>query len=65
MKYDARKLSHEEQHLIREIALQRVFDEESAAEVIRSLGLGSKTIFPWLKIARKRHRCIGTPSWGL
>lgn len=54
MKYDARKLSTEEQHLIRKIAVQRVFDGESAAEVTRSLGLGSRTIFPWLKIAREQ-----------
>ncbi|WP_444920044.1 IS630 family transposase [Microbulbifer sp. CnH-101-G] len=54
MKYDARKLSTEEQHLIRKIAVQRVFDGESAAEVGRSLGLGSRTIFPWLRIAREK-----------
>lgn len=53
MKYDARKLSTEEQHLIRKIAVQRVFDGESAAEVTRSLGLGGRTIFSWLKIARE------------
>jgi len=54
MKYDARKLSTEEQHLIRKLAVQRVFDGESAAEVTRSLCLGSKTIFTWLKIAREK-----------
>ncbi|WHI46726.1 IS630 family transposase [Microbulbifer sp. VAAF005] len=54
MKYDARKLSTEEQHLIRKIAVQRVFDGESAAEVSRSLGLGSRTIFPWLRTAREK-----------
>ena len=53
MKYDARKLSTEEQYLIRKIAVQRVFDGESAAAVTRSLGLGSKTIYGWLKIARQ------------
>lgn len=53
MKYDARKLSTEEQHLIRKIAVQRVFDGESVAAVTRSLGLGSKTIYGWLKIARQ------------
>lgn len=53
MKTDFRKLSTEEQHLIRKIAVQRVFDGESATEVSRSLGLGAKTIFPWLKIARE------------
>jgi transposase len=54
MKYDARKLSTEEQHLIRRIAVQRVFDGEKATEVVRSLGLGDKTIYPWLKIAREQ-----------
>ncbi|WP_444928029.1 IS630 family transposase [Microbulbifer sp. TRSA002] len=54
MKYDARKLSTEEQHLIRKIAAQRVFGGESAAEVSRSLGLGSRTIFPWLRTAREK-----------
>ncbi len=54
MKYDARKITTEEQHLIRKLAVQRVFDGESAAEVTRSFGLGSKTIFTWLKIAREK-----------
>ena len=54
MKYDARKISTEEQHLIRKLAVQRVFDGESAAEVTRSFGLGGKTIFTWLKIAREK-----------
>ncbi len=54
MKYDARKITTEEQHLIRKLAVQRVFDGESAAEVTRSFGLGSKTIFTWLKVARKK-----------
>jgi len=54
MKYDARKLSTEEQHLIRRIAVQRVFDGEKATEVARSLGLGDKTMYPWLKIAREQ-----------
>ena len=53
MKTDYRKLSTEEQHLIRKIAVQRVFDGESAAEVTRNLGLGAKTIYPWLKLARE------------
>jgi transposase len=54
MKYDARKISTQEQHLIRKLAVQRVFDGESAAEVTRSFGLGSKTIFTWLKIAKEK-----------
>jgi len=54
MKNDARKLSTEEQHLIRKLAVQRVFDGESAADVTRSFGLGKTTIFTWLRIARKK-----------
>jgi transposase len=54
MKYDARKLSTEEQHLLRKLSVQRVFDGESAAEVTRSFGLGARTIFSWLKIAREK-----------
>ncbi len=54
MKYDARKLSTEEQHLIRKLAVQRVFGGESVADVTRSLCLGNKTIFTWLKIAREK-----------
>ncbi|WP_185906536.1 IS630 family transposase [Teredinibacter haidensis] len=54
MKNDARKLSTEEQHLIRKIAVQRVHDGESAAEVTRSFGLGSRTIFTWLRLAREK-----------
>lgn len=53
MKYDARKLSTDEQALIRRIAVQRVLSGESAASVTRSYGLGSKTIFKWLRIARE------------
>lgn len=54
MKYDARKISTEEQHLIRKLAVQRVLSGESAASVTRSFGLGSTTIFTWLKVARKK-----------
>ncbi len=54
MKYDARKIATEEQHLIRKLAVQRVFDGESAAQVTRSFGLGSKTIFTWLRVAREK-----------
>jgi len=54
MKYDARKLTTEEKHLIRKLAVQRVFDGESAAEVSRSFGLGPKTIYGWLKMARDK-----------
>jgi len=54
MKYDARKITTEEQHLIRKLSVQRVFDGESAAEVTRSFGLGGKTIFAWLRVAREK-----------
>jgi transposase len=50
MKYDARTLKTEEKHVLRKIAVQRVLDGEPAIEVTRSLGLGDKTIFRWLKI---------------
>lgn len=53
MKYDARKLSTDEKALLRRIAVQRVFNGESAAEVTRSYGLGDRTIFKWLRIARE------------
>ncbi|RDH43205.1 IS630 family transposase [Zooshikella ganghwensis] len=52
MKYDARQLSTEEKALLRRLAVQRVFDGESPANVTRSYGLGEKSIFKWLKIAR-------------
>jgi len=54
MKYDARKITTEEQHLIRKLAVQRVLNGESAAEVTRNFGLGKKSIFRWLKIAREK-----------
>jgi len=54
MKYDARKITTEEQHLIRKLAVQRVLNGESAAEVTRNFGLGKKSIFRWLKIARDK-----------
>ena len=49
MKYDARTLKTEEKHVLRKI-VQRVLDGEPAIEVTRSLGLGVKTVFNWLKI---------------
>jgi transposase len=54
MKNDARSLSTEEKHLLRKIAVQRVLDGEVAAEVARSYGLGDRTIYHWLKIAREQ-----------
>jgi len=53
MKYDARKLSTEEKHLLRKIAVQRVQNGEPAAEVGRSYGLGNRTIYRWLKAYRE------------
>ena len=54
MKYDARKLSTEEQSLLRRLAVQRVFDGESPGVVTSSYGLGDKTIFKWLKLGREK-----------
>ncbi|AJQ96078.1 helix-turn-helix domain-containing protein [Gynuella sunshinyii] len=55
MKKDARQYRTEEQHLVRQIAVRRVLsDDESPSDVSRSLGLGAKTIFSWLKIAREK-----------
>ena len=55
MKFDARKLSTEEQMLLRRLAVQRVItDGESPAEVTKSYGLGKKTIFKWLKVAKEK-----------
>ncbi len=51
MKYDARKITTEEQHLIRKLAVQRVLNGESAAEVTRNFGLGKKSIFRWLLVS--------------
>lgn len=54
MKYDARKLATDEQALLRRISVQRVENGESAAEVTRCYGLGDRTIFKWLRIAREK-----------
>lgn len=54
MKYDARKLSTDEKALLRRIAVQRVLDGESAAEITRCYGLGNKTIFKWLRTAKEQ-----------
>ncbi len=53
MNYDARSLSTEEQYLLRKIAVQRVLDGEVAMEVNRSLGLGDRTIYKWMKLYRE------------
>lgn len=53
MKNDARKYTTEEKHLLRKIAVQRVLNGEVAAEVGRSYGLGARTIYKWLRMARE------------
>lgn len=53
MKYDARKLSTTEQALLRRLAVKRVHDGEAPSKVTRCYGLGDKTIFKWIKIARE------------
>lgn len=54
MKYDTRKLSTNEQALLRRLAAQRVLEGESPKDVTRSYGLGEKTIFKWVKIAKEK-----------
>lgn len=54
MKYDARKLSTDEQTLLRRLAAQRVLDGESPVAAIRGYGLGDKTIFKWVKLAKEK-----------
>lgn len=53
MNNDARKLSTQEQALLRRLAVQRVLQGESPKSVTESYGLGKKTIFTWLKVARE------------
>jgi transposase len=53
MNYDARSLSTEEKYLLRKIAVQRVLDGESVAEITRTFGLGKKTIFNWLRLYKQ------------
>jgi transposase len=53
MKTDARHYSTEEKALLRRLAVQRVFDGESPIKITRRFGLGEKTIFTWLRKARK------------
>ncbi len=54
MKNDARKLSTDEQALLRRLAAQQVIDGESPADVTRRYGLGEKTIYKWVKIAKEK-----------
>jgi len=53
MKFDARKLSTEEQALIRRLAVQRVLDGERPCDVTEAYGLSEKIIFRWIKKAKK------------
>ncbi len=53
MKFDARKLSTEEQALIRRLAVQRVFDGEPPSDVTHAYGLSEKIIFRWIRKAKK------------
>jgi transposase len=54
MKYDARKLSTDEQALLRRLAAQQVLNGESPTEVTRRYGLGERTIYKWVKIAKEK-----------
>lgn len=53
MEFDARKLSTDEKALLRRLAVQRVLDGELPSVVTLSYGLGDKTIYKWLKIAKE------------
>lgn len=54
MKYDARKLSTDEQALLRRLAAQQVLNGESPTVVTRRYGLGDRTIYKWVKIAKEK-----------
>ena len=54
MKFDARKLPTDEKALLRRLAVQRVLDGELPGVVTLSYGLGDKTIYKWLKIAKEQ-----------
>ncbi len=54
MKYDARKLSTEEQALLRRLAAQQVLNGESPTVVTHRYGLGDRTIYKWVKIAKEK-----------
>lgn len=53
MKYDARKLSKDEQAVIRRLAVQRYFDGESPSKITEAYGLSDKIIFYWVKKAKE------------
>jgi len=54
MKFDARKLPTDEKLLLRRLAVQRVLDGELPSAVTLSYGLGDKTIYKWLRVAREQ-----------
>lgn len=49
IKYDARKLSANEQALLRQMAVSRVISGEPVSRVTRAYGLGDKTLYKWLR----------------
>ena len=53
MKFDARKLSTQEQALIRRLAVQRVLDGERPSDITKAYGLSDKIIFRWIRKAKK------------
>ncbi|HEY7774192.1 MAG TPA: helix-turn-helix domain-containing protein [Marinagarivorans sp.] len=53
IKYDARKLSAEEQALLRQMAVSRVISGEPVSRVTRAYGLGDKTLYKWLRIYKE------------
>jgi len=52
MKFDARKLSTEEQALIRRLAVQRVLDGERPCDITEAYGLSDKIIYRWVRKAK-------------
>jgi transposase len=53
MKIDGRKITQEEQALIRRMAVQRVLKGESPTKVIRSYGMSDRAIYPWIRKAKE------------
>ena len=51
MKRDGRTLDHQTLEAIRLMAVERVREGESAAEVIAAYGFNRTTIYKWLKVA--------------
>ena len=52
MKFDARKLSTEEQALIRRLAVQRVLDGERPCDITEAYGLSDEIIYRWVRKAK-------------